>query len=107
MEDIETVDADARDEDPHFVAPSVDQRNGDWDEADDDLDARDDDTVLEEGRWLLAEAEAKLAAVERALARLDAGSYGLCEVCNEPIASSRLAEQPSLARCEEHEREDE
>lgn len=101
VEDIETVDSDARDEDSYFAgAPMIDQ--DDMDDA--DLGVRDDDdTVLEEGRRLLAEAESKLASVERALARLDAGSYGLCEICNEPIAPNRLTERPSLARCEQHE----
>ncbi len=65
-----------------------------------DLDG--EGSVLERGRQMLAEAEAKLAGVERALARLDAGNYGLCEVCGEPIAATVLAEHPSLARCIEH-----
>ncbi len=69
----------------------------------DDLPRDDDDSVLEEGRRLLEEAEAKLSAVERALARLDAGTYGLCEVCNAPIAPLLLSERPSRRGCELHE----
>lgn len=68
-------------------------------------DLASDDSVLEQGRQMLAEAEAKLAGVERALARLDAGNYGLCEVCGAPITATLLAEHPSLARCVEHDQE--
>ena len=69
-------------------------------ESPDDLGG--EGSVLERGRQMLAEAEAKLAGVERALARLDAGNYGLCEVCGAPIAAAVLAEHPSLTRCVEH-----
>jgi DnaK suppressor protein len=75
------------------------------DEPEDDEpedDEPEDDDFLAEGQRLLSEAEAKLAAVERALARLDSGAYGLCEVCNEPIEPSLLAEYPSCSRCEQH-----
>ncbi|HVB00975.1 MAG TPA: hypothetical protein VNE42_06905 [Acidimicrobiales bacterium] len=68
-------------------------------------DLAGDGSVLERGRQMLAEAEAKLAGVERALARLDAGNYGLCEVCGAPIAATLLAEHPSLSRCAEHDQE--
>jgi RNA polymerase-binding transcription factor DksA len=98
VDEIDAVDSDAPlGQNPYSGASSLIEDDGDLGVRD------DDDTVLEEGRRLLAEAEAKLAAVERALVRLDAGSYGLCEVCNEPIAPNRLTERPSLARCQEHE----
>lgn len=72
--------------------------------ADDDVDDEHGaDGVLERGRQLLIDAEARLSAVERALARLDAGNYGICEVCNEPIAPALLAEQPSRSLCAAHE----
>jgi DnaK suppressor protein len=43
--------------------------------------------------------EAGLLRVERALAKLDDGSYGLCDVCGEPIASARLKARPDSALC--------
>ena len=61
-----------------------------------------DDNFLEEGQRLLRGAEAKLAAVERALHRIDSGTYGLCEICGQPIDPSLLSEHPGLARCVEH-----
>ena len=37
--------------------------------------------------------------VEAALGRLDAGIYGDCEACGEPIPLNRLLVQPAAARC--------
>jgi RNA polymerase-binding transcription factor DksA len=42
---------------------------------------------------------AELAQVDAALERLDAGRYGLCSDCAEPIAAERLLAQPWAARC--------
>ena len=41
----------------------------------------------------------QLAAVEAALGRLDDGTYGVCEVCGEPIAEERLEALPATTRC--------
>ena len=40
-----------------------------------------------------------LAAIDAAIARLDAGSYGQCESCGNPIAAERLEALPSAALC--------
>ena len=40
----------------------------------------------EPGRWR-AQLRAELDEVERALAKLDEGTYGVCETCGEPIAA--------------------
>jgi DnaK suppressor protein len=37
--------------------------------------------------------------VEAAMRRLDAGTYGDCETCAEPIPLKRLLVQPAAARC--------
>ena len=37
--------------------------------------------------------------VERALDRLNAGQYGVCEDCDEPIATERLKFRPEATRC--------
>jgi RNA polymerase-binding transcription factor DksA len=44
-------------------------------------------------------ALARLAEIDTAIARLDAGTYGTCEVCGEPIAAARLEARPTAARC--------
>ena len=43
--------------------------------------------------------EAGLERTERALAKLDEGTYGLCDVCGEPIAPKRLEAMPDVVTC--------
>ena len=40
-----------------------------------------------------------LAGIDAALSRLDAGMYGICRDCNQPIALERLRALPFAARC--------
>src|SRR6187551_1081620 len=40
-----------------------------------------------------------LAAIDEALVRLDAGTYGSCASCNQPIAPARLEALPWAALC--------
>jgi DnaK suppressor protein len=40
-----------------------------------------------------------LADVNRALAKLDEGSYGLCDVCGKPITPARLEALPAASLC--------
>lgn len=56
------------------------------------------------GEWQRVEAlrEGALrehAAVVEALARLDAGTYGLCVRCGEPIPAARLEALPMATMC--------
>ena len=43
--------------------------------------------------------ETGLARTERALAKLDEGTYGICDVCGEPIAPARLRALPDSVLC--------
>jgi DnaK suppressor protein len=43
--------------------------------------------------------ETGLARTERALAKLDAGTYGTCDTCGEPIAPARLQAMPDSVLC--------
>lgn len=43
-----------------------------------------------------------LAEVERALEKVDAGSYGVCDVCGEDIPAERLEVRPFTSRCVAH-----
>jgi DnaK suppressor protein len=43
--------------------------------------------------------EAEITRINAALKRLDAGDYGYCAMCDEPIAGKRLASDPSIATC--------
>lgn len=48
---------------------------------------------------LLRQAEQRLAEIAAALERLDAGSYGVCEVCGSPIARGRLLARSYATTC--------
>ena len=43
--------------------------------------------------------DAKLRDVERALAKLDEGTYGVCDVCGSAIGHERLDAIPWAVRC--------
>ncbi len=43
--------------------------------------------------------ERVLARTERALAKLDAGTYGLCDACGEPIPPGRMRALPDGVLC--------
>lgn len=45
------------------------------------------------------EAVAELGDISRALARLDAGDYGICTSCGEPINPGRLEALPYAELC--------
>jgi RNA polymerase-binding transcription factor DksA len=56
---------------------------------------------------ILDQVEAELADVERALSRLDAGTYGRCDACGEPITDERLAALPAARFCIRHQAQSE
>ena len=43
--------------------------------------------------------ETGLARTERALAKLDEGTYGMCDACGEPIPPARLRAMPDSVLC--------
>ena len=48
---------------------------------------------------LATELRETLEEVEAALARLEAGNYGLCQVCGKPIGEARLEAMPAARLC--------
>ncbi|MFC5730414.1 TraR/DksA family transcriptional regulator [Nocardioides vastitatis] len=48
---------------------------------------------------LVRQARLHLAEVDAAAERLDAGTYGTCERCGEPIATGRLEARPVARTC--------
>jgi DnaK suppressor protein len=48
---------------------------------------------------LLALAREQLTAIDAALARLEAGHYGICERCGQPVGDDRLAARPAARTC--------
>jgi len=51
---------------------------------------------------LAATLQEALDAVDAAIARMEDGTYGRCDRCQEPIAPARLEAMPSATRCMEH-----
>ena len=48
---------------------------------------------------LLDQARDQLTRVDAALARLDEGTYGVCERCGQQIAAARLEARPTATMC--------
>jgi sigma-B regulation protein RsbU (phosphoserine phosphatase) len=46
--------------------------------------------------------EALLSEVDAALARMDGGTFGVCETCGDPIEADRLSADPLLRHCVDH-----
>jgi RNA polymerase-binding transcription factor DksA len=56
---------------------------------------------LEKEQSILISVQGGLDDVERAFARLDAGTYGRCEICGKAISDERLEARPAARYCEE------
>jgi RNA polymerase-binding protein DksA len=56
----------------------------------------EDDEALEGQATVISN---EIASVRRALERIDAGNYGDCVKCGEPIAEGRLQARPEAALC--------
>ena len=51
---------------------------------------------------LQTHSESQLDKVERALQKIEEGTYGVCEECDQPISFERLEAIPYTLRCKEH-----
>jgi DnaK suppressor protein len=51
---------------------------------------------------LIQGAQAHLSRIEAATTRLQQGSYGICEVCSQPIPAARLEARPTAQTCVRH-----
>lgn len=69
---------------------SVDQHSGDQGTATFEREKADS---------IRTSVEGQLADVEHALARLEAGSYGICELCGKKIPDERLKARPAARFC--------
>ena len=83
---------------------------GGWDVTASDMkvDTADDNEVadkfgeLEENAGIADKLESQLAEVRAALERIEKGTYGICEVCGEPIEPGRLEANPSARQSIKH-----
>ncbi|MFD7672542.1 TraR/DksA family transcriptional regulator [Streptomyces anulatus] len=69
--------------------------------GDDEADTGTKNITREHELSLAANAQEMLEQTERALARLEAGTYGLCEVCGKPIGKARMQAFPRATLCVE------
>jgi RNA polymerase-binding transcription factor DksA len=69
---------------------SVDQHSGDMGTATFEREKADS---------IRTSVEGQLAGVEHALARLEAGNYGVCELCGKKIPDERLRARPAARFC--------
>jgi RNA polymerase-binding transcription factor len=72
--------------------------------ADDEHDPEGQTIAYERSQLstLIQGAEAHLLAIEAATLRLRQGSYGICEVCGQPIPEARLEARPTARTCVRH-----
>jgi sigma-B regulation protein RsbU (phosphoserine phosphatase) len=56
----------------------------------------------EAARGPLPELDTQMKEIDGALKRLDEGSFGICEVCNEPVERDRLLADPLVHICLDH-----
>jgi DnaK suppressor protein len=69
------------------------------DAGDDSADAGAKTFQREHELALTQNARELLTQIERALARIEDGSYGVCESCGEPIGKARLQAFPRAVLC--------
>ena len=69
--------------------------------ADDEHDPEGATIAVERSQLaaLLRQAQDQLAEIDAAFGRLDAGTYGACENCRQPISTDRLDARPAARTC--------
>ncbi len=82
------------DEDPYMVE-GRDADNEMLDDVQEDIAKREADLRLSASQQLQMR-------VKKALAKIKIGSYGICEVCGEPISMDRLKAYPEATTCVKH-----
>lgn len=89
---------------------SQDEHTGDWvavpdatelTEADENSEA-DGIEEWNERRATVAEIEMIYHNTKRALEKIEAGTYGVCEICDQPIEDDRLSFLPTARTCKAH-----
>lgn len=87
----------------------VQGETGDWQgmstsegEEADPTDAADNIEELSVNVPLVEELEQRHTDVMEALEKMNAGTYGLCEACDEPIPADRLEANPAARTCIAH-----
>jgi RNA polymerase-binding transcription factor len=94
--DIETVRKKLEEERAQLLARSIPPPEiARGDEA--DLAAMEQ--AKERALWLANDQKQRLAQIDQALARIAAGTYGICDICGQPIAPERMEANPLATLC--------
>ena len=72
--------------------------------ADDEHDPEGQTIAYERSQLaaMIRQAQAHLDEIDAAATRLAVGSYGICEVCHQPIGAERLEGKPTARTCVQH-----
>ncbi|HET7719268.1 MAG TPA: TraR/DksA C4-type zinc finger protein [Acidimicrobiales bacterium] len=83
------------------TALELTEDGGNQDMADEDGFGEGDTLNVERDRLLVvaSDAQAHVVEIDAALARVDGGTYGLCEACGKPIPLARLEVLPEATLC--------
>jgi RNA polymerase-binding protein DksA len=65
----------------------------------DEADLAAMEQAKERALWLANDQKQRLAQVDQALARINAGTYGICDICGKPIALERMEANPLATLC--------
>ena len=68
----------------------------------DPIDLGDRSEEWQERRGTLDALETRLNNIERALAKIEADTFGTCELCGEQIEEDRLNANPAARTCKTH-----
>jgi len=82
-------------------AMELSEEGASQDMADEDGFGEGDTLSVERDRLLVVagDAQARVGEIDAALGRVDAGTYGNCEVCQKPIPHARLEAVPEATLC--------
>ncbi len=83
---------------------------GDWEavggdsnnESSDPTDVADTIETYEENTGIVKQLEIRLNEIKGALKRIEGGTFGTCEIENEPIEEDRLMANPAARTCKKH-----
>ena len=68
----------------------------------DDNDAADRFEDFEERSGMTTTLQTRLSDVKRALVKIEDGTYGICEICGDPIEEDRLEANPAARTNKAH-----
>lgn len=68
----------------------------------DPVDQADTIAARESAIALLGDLEARYDTIIAALKKIEDKTYGVCDVCGEPISEARLEANPAAATCAKH-----